>query len=70
MIILIIYIVGVLISILLAYYTIYTSASEGTYFTTSDLIQILVVGVLSWIGLFMVLSCILEDNDWKLWKLK
>lgn len=70
MIVLIIYLIGVIISILLAYYTIYTSASEGTYFTTSDLIQILVVGVLSWIGLFMVLSCILENKDWKLWKLK
>lgn len=68
--VLIIYLVGVVISILLAYYNIYTSASKGNYFTVSDLLWVTITGVLSWIGVFIVLSCILENKDWKLWKIK
>ena len=70
MIILIIYLVGVIISISLAYYNIYTSVSEGTYFTASDLLWVIIAGILSWIGVFIVLCCILENRDWKLWKIK
>ena len=67
---LIIYLVGVIVSISLTYYNIYASASEGTYFTALDLLWVIEAGILSWIGVFMVLYCILEDRDWKLWKIK
>lgn len=68
---LIIYLVGVIVSISLAYYFIHISATRGNYFTVSDLLMVTILGIASWIGVLMiVISLLLEIKDWKLWKIK